>query len=238
MHVTTPALVISSLKYGEADLIVKCYTRQAGLKSYLLRGILKSKKGKLKKALFLPLSLIEIEANHKDNRNLEYIKEARLLVPYQELHTDIVKQSLVMFLAEMLQHSIQEEEPNSPLFDYLAESFVWLDEARSFANFHIVFLLQLSRYLGFYPDDQQIELPCFHLLEGRFTEAVIDPMCNCEEVVGHFKQFFGIDFDASTSVKVPKSGRLAVLNLLLRYYQLHLQNYKAPQSLTVLNQLF
>ena len=238
MHVTTPALVISSLKYGEADLIVKCYTRQAGLKSYLLRGVLKSKKGKIKKALFLPLSLLEIEANHKDTRNLEYIKEARLLVPYQELHTDVIKQALVMFLAEVLQYSIQEEEPNTPLFDYLAESFVWLDGAESYANFHIVFLLEMSRFLGFYPDTMTIEEPCFHLQEGRFTPPLIDPLCNCEEVASVFKGYFGIDFDASTRVKVPKSDRLEVLNLLLRYYQLHLQNYKTPQSLTVLNQLF
>ena len=238
MHVTTPALVISSLKYGEADLIVKCYTRQAGLKSYLLRGVLKSKKGKIKKALFLPLSLLELEANHKDTRNLEYIKEARLLVPYQELHTDVVKQALVMFLAEILQYSIQEEEPNAPLFDYLAESFVWLDGAEAYANFHIVFLLELSRFLGFYPDTTDMNPPCFHLLEGRFTEPLIDPLCNCEDVASVFKGYFGIDFDASTGVKVPKSDRLEVLNLLLRYYQLHLQNYKSPQSLAVLNQLF
>lgn len=238
MHVSTPALVISSLKYGEADLIVKCYTRQAGLKSYLLRSVLKSKKGKIKKALFLPLSLLEIEANHKESRNLEYLKEARLLVPYQSLHTDILKQALVMFLAEILQYSIHEEEPNAPLFDYLAESFVWLDTAGSFANFHIVFLLELSRYLGFYPDTTTIDQPCFHLQEGRFTQPLIDPLCNCEAVIADFKGYFGIDFDASVSIKVPKKDRLEVLNLLLSYYQLHLQNYKAPQSLAVLNQLF
>lgn len=238
MQITTPALVISTIKYAEADLIARCFTREAGLKSYMLRGILKSKKGKLKKALFMPLSLLELQAQHKDKGTLEYLKEARLLHPYSSLHSHIAKQSLVMFLSEILQMAIQEEEQNTALYDFLEASFLWLDKSDDFANFHILFLLQLSGHLGFYPDTYAMTEECFHLEEGIFMPSRIDPLCICGEQVNHFKQFFGIDFDAMNLVKLTKQQRLSVLNLLLQYYQLHLQNYKEPKSLSVLNQLF
>ncbi len=240
MQITTPALVISSLKYGEADLIVRCFTREAGLKSYLLRSILKSKKGKLKKALFLPLTLLELQAQHKDKGTLEYLKEARLLHSFTSLHTNLVKQGLVMFLSEILQMAIQEEEQNTSLFDFLENSFLWLDVNEEVANFHILFLLQLSGHLGFYPDDHEVNQECFHLEEGVFMPSRIDPLCLSGETVDHFKQFFGIEFDTMNRIKLTKQQRLSVrvLNLLLQYYQLHLQNYKEPKSLSVLNQLF
>lgn len=238
MHIKSPALVLQTIKFGDSNLIAKIYTKQAGLKSYVLKGILKSKKGKLNKALFVPLTLLELEANHKDKGTLEYIKEAQLLVPYNSLHTQVTKQALALFLAEVLQLAIQEEEQNKPLFDFLAESLVWLDESTQFANFHIVFLLQLAAHLGFAPDGASTAAPCFNLQEGRFTELTIDPLCVCDDSATHFKAFFGMDFDASNGIKLNKIQRFKVLNLLLQYYQLHLQNFKAPKSLEVLNQLF
>ena len=238
MQVTTPALVISSLKYSEADLIVRCFTRESGLKTYLLKGVLKSRKGKFKKALFLPLSLLELQATHKDKGTLEFLKEASLLHPYSTVHTQMDKQGLVMFLSEILQMAIQEEEQNTMLYDFLEESFLWLDKNEHVANFHILFLLKLSEHLGFYPDAYELNHECFHLEEGIFMPSRIDPLCVCGQVVDHFKQFFGIDFDAMNDVKLTKQQRLSVLNLLLQYYQLHLQNYKEPKSLSVLNQLF
>ena len=106
MVITTKAIVFSSLKYGESDLIVKCFTESSGLKSYLLRNVLKSKKGKLRSSYFQLLSLIEIEASHKNKGTLERINEAKMFYPYQSLHTNIVKSSLVIFLAEILSNTI------------------------------------------------------------------------------------------------------------------------------------
>ena len=107
MLVKTKAIVISSIKYGEADLIVKCFTQSDGLKSYLLRNILKSKKGKLRTAMFQPLTQLDIEANHKDKGTLETIREAKVTYHYQTLHTDVVKSSIVLFLSEILRNAIE-----------------------------------------------------------------------------------------------------------------------------------
>src|SRR6056297_3305585 len=112
MLITTKGIVFSALKYGEADLIVKCFTQKSGLKTYLLRGVLKSKKGKIKASLFQPLTQLEIVASHKDKGALEYMKEAKLGIVYQSLHTNVVKSTVVMFLSEVLRNAVKEEEAN------------------------------------------------------------------------------------------------------------------------------
>lgn len=238
MVLTTRGLVLSALKYGEADLIVSCYTEAAGLKSYLLRGVRKSRKGKLRSSLFQPLTLLEMEVFHKDKGTLERIKEAKVLSLYQSLHTDVVKSAMVLFLAEMLKNSIQEQQPDPQLFAYLEGALIWLDNNDQIANFHIHFLLRLTAYLGFYPDESSASFPYFNLLEGSFQNSRYGDYCEEGETVEHFKMFFGIDFDESKRIILTKNQRLAALNLLLLYYQLHLQGYKKPKSLLVLNQLF
>jgi len=238
MQVSTRAFVISHVKYAEADLIVTCFTEDFGLKSYHLRGIRKSKKGKLRTAFFQPLTLLQLEAYHKNKGTLERISEAKVVQPYQTLHTNILKSTIVLFLSEILKNSIQEEAPNEPLFSYLEESFIWLDTHESISNFHILFLLQLTIHLGFYPDALQIENPYFNLLDGYFQKEPYGDFCESGEAVEVFKLFFGINFDTLSQIKITKTQRLAALNLLLKYYQLHLQGYKKPKSLLVFNQLF
>ena len=238
MVVSTNAVVFSSIKYGEADLIVSCYTEIYGLKSYLLRGILKSRKGKLRVSYFQPLTQLELTATHRDKGTLERIQEAKVLHPYKTLHTDVVKSGIVMFLSEMLKTSIQEEEANINLYGYIREALIWLDGNNNVANFHILFLLNLTSYLGFYPDTDSSEKKFFNLQEGNFEDSPFGTSSEAGSNVEALKQFFGIDFDALDRIKLVKTTRSDVLNLILKYYQLHLQAYRKPKSLLVLNQLF
>jgi DNA repair protein RecO (recombination protein O) len=238
MVVTTKAIVFSSIKYAEADLIVSCFTYSSGLKSYLLRNILKSRKGKVRTSHFQPLTQLEITAVHKDKGTLERIMEAKIIEPYKSLHTDVIKGTVVMFLAEILKTSIQEEEVNTPLFEFLQNALLWLDSNETIANFHILFLLKLSGFLGFYPDVSTLEHRYFNLEEGYFEDSPGGMACEEGVHVEALKRFFGIDFDALPGIKLAKTVRSEVLNLILLYYQLHLQAYKKPKSLLVLNQLF
>ena len=161
-----------------------------------------------------------------------------MLHPYTTLHTDIVKSSLVMFLSEMLKNSILEQEVNQRLYEFLEASFQWLDHHEDIGNFHTLFLLKLTAYLGFYPDTSGAELPYFNLSEGTFETEDISIYCETGPRVEVLKQFFGINFDAICSVKLSKNQRRDVLDLMLEYYQLHLHGYKKPKSLAVLQQLF
>ncbi|PRX56695.1 DNA repair protein RecO [Flagellimonas meridianipacifica] len=238
MQVTTKAIVLSSLKYGDTSLIVKAYTKTDGLKSYLLKGVLASKRGKLKAAYFLPLMQLEIVANHKNKGTLESIREAKVTNPYSSLHTDIVKNSLVLFLAEMLGNSIQEHEQDLALFNYLEYSLLWLDEHPVNASFHLLFLLNLTKYLGFYPDTSFSNSPYFDLQEGSFsTSPSLNPVVQGENLT-EFTKLLGINFDALASIKIGKPRRRELIKIVILYFQLHLHGFRKPKSLEVLNAVF
>lgn len=239
MLVQTKAIVIATLKFAEADLIVKCFTEACGLKTYILKNILKSKKGKFRVSFFQPLTLLELTAHHKNKNNLEYLNEVHVLYHYKTLHSQIVKSSLVLFLSEIVKQSIQEEEVNTPLFDFLYKSLIWLDSHQEAANFHLLFLLKLTQFLGFSPDASTIHKPIFNPVEGIFQDEKSTLYCvSFGQNNQGFKKLFGINFDALKSLKLTKKERQDCLELLLLYYQLHIQGFKTPKSLSVLQQLF
>ena len=238
MQVTTKAIVFSAIKYGDTSLIVKAFTASDGIKSYLLRGVLASKKGKLKSAYFQPLTQLEIVANHKNKGTLETIKEAKVFYHYQTLYADMAKNAMTLFLAELLGNSIREEEQNEDLFEYLIASLQWLDMNKDVANFHLYFMLSLTRFLGFYPDVYQIDKPYFDLLEGEFVAVEsLNPILRGENIY-YFKTFLGINFDAMHTVKMKKTNRQELLKSLILYFELHLQGFRKPKSLAVLNEVF
>jgi len=238
MQVSTRALVFSSVKYAEADLIVSCFTEKYGLKSYLLRGILKSKKGKLRASMFQPLSLLQMEAFHKDKGTLERINEAKVIKPYKTLHTHVIKSSLLLFLSEILKNSIKEEESNPSLFSFIENSLKWLDENKEIANFHLLFLLKLTYFLGFYPDFSGKNRLYFNLMEGCFQEEEYGQFCEKGLAVETLKKIEEMEFMGLEKLTIKKDTRLKTLELLLSYYQLHIQGYKAPKSLPILAQIY
>lgn len=238
MQVNTKAIVISSLKYGDTSLIVKAFTLSDGQKSYLLKGVLSSKKGRLKPGLFQPLTQLEVIALHKNKGSLESIREAKVTYHYQTIHSDIVKNSLVLFLAEILAIVIREEEENIGLFQYLEYALYWLDHHDNINNFHLLFLLELTKYLGFYPDTSGSEQPYFDLLEGCFRSTPsLNPILEGDSLI-NFKQFLGINFDALFTIKINNNQRQELLKKLLLYFELHLHGFRTPKSLAILNAVF
>lgn len=238
MQVTTKAIVLSSLKYGDTSLIVRAFTASDGLKTYLLKGVMGSKKGKLKPGYFLPLMQLEIVANHKNKGTLESIREVKVAMPYKSLHTDIVKNSIVLFLAEMLGNSIHEEERDEGLFNYLEYALLWLDAHPANPNFHLLFLLNLTKYLGFYPDTSFKNSPFFDLQEGRFSKTQsLNPLIQ-SEILENFKRFLGTNFEALHAIQLTKSNRRELLKMVILYFRLHVHGFREPKSLAVLNAVF
>lgn len=236
--VTTKAIVLSALKYGDTSLIVKCYTQEEGVKTYLIRGVLKPKKSGLKAAYFQPLTQLRIVANHNNKNTLNSIKEVQVIHPYKTFHTDIVKQSVVLFLSEVLSNSIQEEEQNSALYEYLETAFIWLDLHDSVANFHLLFLLNLTGFLGFYPDTSDINKKGFDLLDGVFSDNIYEKNVISKNDFYQFKKLLGIIFDTLENVTYSKVERQLVLQVIIQYFKLHLGNFRNPKSLQVLETVF
>src|SRR5436190_4454128 len=195
MHVKTKAIVISAIKYQEKSLIVKCFTQSDGLKSYFIRDAF-SAKSKQKSAYFQPLTILEIISDHKNKGNLEHFKEVKIATPFQTIHTDIVKSTILMFVSEILSNSIHEEEKNESLFDFLEAALNWLDHNEQIANFHLVLMLESTKYLGFYPDVSEIDLPFFEVNSGVFTLFQSGDTLSQHET-DLFKRLINLKFDSS-----------------------------------------
>lgn len=238
MRVTTRAIVLSAIKYGDTSLILKAFTASDGLKTYHLKGILGSRKGKLKTGYFQPLMQLEIAAVHKNKGTMERLEEVRIAYPYQSLQTDIGKNAIAMFLSEVLTNSIYEEEKNEGLYHFLEASFQWLDTHDHIANFHLFFLLELSKYFGFYPDATNAAMSYFDLQDGQFIpEPSLHPLMSGIQL-DHFRTLLGTNFDAIHTIRMNKLERQELLQKLVLYFELHLHGFRKPRSLAILNEVF
>ncbi len=238
MLVQTPAIVLSIVKYGEADVIARLFTRELGMQSYMLKGIRKSRKGKIRISFFQPLTQLEITSQHKGKGNLEYIKEARVTPSYSSLHTDIIKSSVAMFFSEVLSQILTEQPSDEDLYDYISTAFLVLDHSDHTANFAIKTLLDLTAYMGFQVDTETVDLPYFSLLNGNFDNNGMLPHHATIEESELIKQFLGTKFDQIHQIKMNREQRNSLLNLVIDYFQIHLHVFKRPTSLDILKQLF
>ena len=168
----TVGIVLHILKYNDTSNIVEVYTELSGRASFLV-AVPRSKKAAVKSVLFQPLALIEFEADYRPNTSLFRIKEAKSFSPFASIPYDPFKSAIALFLAEFLYRAIREEAENRPLFAYLQHSILWLDACKiSFANFHLVFLMRLSRFLGLYPNlDDYHTGDYFDMLNANFTSV-------------------------------------------------------------------
>jgi len=234
---TTKAIVINTIKYGDTSLITTCYTQKYGKKVYMLKGVLKAKKAKIKAAYFQPLMQLNLTANHNNKGILNSLRDAEVLNFYNSVYTDLKKQSIALFLAEILYYAIQEEEENTALYQYLETSFLWLDVHDKVSNFHLLFLLNLTKFLGFYPKLNHVEYPYFDLVEGGFTTKKHFQVIFGENLM-QFKKLLGINFDVLSQINFSSTNRQTILNMLIQYYELHLSGFKKPKSLSILKSVF
>jgi len=230
----TKAIVINSVKYQDKALIVKCLTFSDGLKSYFVRDAFSSSKKKSKKsAYFQPFTMLEIEANHRNKNSLDYFINVKPLV-YASIPNDIIKSSFVLFLSEVLGVALKEEGKNEDLFLFLEAALLWLDENPVNVNFHLVFLLETTKFLGFYPSAS--EACFFDMSEGVFTDFESKNCASKQESL-LFKQLLKQKINTSEN---PFSNiqRKLVLEIVLDYYSRHIENFKRPKSLEVLKEVF
>jgi DNA repair protein RecO (recombination protein O) len=236
MLVKTKAIVISSIKYQEKSLIVKCFTQSDGLKSYFVRDAFSSRKSNQKIAYFQPLTILEIEAVHKNKGTLENFKEIKIATPFHSIYSNIYKSTIVLFISEVLDHSIHEEEKNEQLFIFLEAALHWLDNNHEIANFHLILLLETTKYLGFYPDTSNVSKPFFEMSEGVFTPFnAISSLSEHESNL--LKKLIDLKFDNNQKI-FHIIERQIVLRILIDYYSIHLQDFKKPKSLDVLKEVF
>lgn len=233
-------IVLRSIKYGESSLIVDIYTREKGLRSYIVNGVRKPK-ARMSASLFQHGTMVDMVAYDTDGSQLKRIKEISLEYTYQHLPFDIQKSSITIFVLELLKNTIKEHEPNIPLYDFLQEWLIFIDtHIGSHACLHIKFMCEYAAYLGFKPNNNRSEeKPFFNLELGYFIEELSSsPYVISKERSHAVASVLSIDRDHINQLHIAKSLRNDIINDLLSFYQLHIQSFKPLKSYEILQQLF
>ncbi len=220
MLVKTNAVVLHCIKYGESGLIANLYTEQFGHQALLVHGSRK-KKSTIHPYLFEPLSLLEINLYHKENRELQILKEVRPVYIFNHLYFDIRKISIALFLGEILFRTLREEEQNLSIFNFLFNGIQILDMIENgLENFPLIFLIQLSKYLGIYPKNDEL-ISLYNTGEGFQITDLLDYSLS----------------DLNT-FKISNIKRYEILTQLIRYYSSHFDGLGSIKSLLVLREVY
>ena len=230
----TKGIVLHTIKYSETSVIAKIYTEKLGLVSYMIKGV-RSSKTTSKASLLQPLTLLEMEVSHRENKQLQYIKEFRRDVVYQSIPFNTLKSTVALFLLELISKSIREQEQNSEMFEFIYESLKVLDNSITLnPDFHLLFLVHFTRHLGFVPHgNYSLQNPYFEMTEGFFTrqQSEMNVMNRAESRL-LFDLMQANPF-ADEPLNITRYERKQMLTNLIRYYQLHLENFslKSPEIL-------
>jgi DNA repair protein RecO (recombination protein O) len=241
MKDTVQAIALGSVRYGDSSLIVACYTRQYGLQSYMLKGILSAKRNKkLSKSFFEPLTLLEFEAKRNQDHKLGYLQQVHLLCPYTSIPFDLRKKAVVFFLAEIIHQVVKEEqqEANPSLFDFIQKRMLWLDENDTIGLFHLKTVLDLTLFMGFDPNMSDSDAPYFDLESGCMSRYRPKAYFIEGRLKNLWVEILGMKFDTVAEIKVSREEKASLLEYAIKYFKLHLQQFKSPKSTEILNELF
>jgi DNA repair protein RecO (recombination protein O) len=236
----TRGIVLHTTRYGESSLVIHCYTEQSGRQSYMMKGVRGSRKQN-RANLFQPLFILEFEVYHKENREIQLVKEVYRSIPLNSIPYDITKSTQAIFMAEVLYRVVRESEPDPMLSHYLINSVKYLDALeKPSPDFHIVFLFQLTRYLGFYPQNNHNERNrYFDLGSGYFIPGPADRDLMLDEGTSRlWSHYIQCDFQTVNSAGFNSIQRKVILNDLVRYFRLHVEGMGEIRSLEVLHEFF
>ena len=209
----TRGIALSYIKYKESSIIARIFTESFGMQSYIINGI-RSKNSKTKIALFQPLTLLDLVVYHNKKKDIHRISEIKCNANFHSIPYDIRKTSIALFLNEMLNKVLIDEGENENLFEFLHSSFQFFDVIQTdFENFHVQFLIQLSRYLGIYP------VSAVSMLKEIGHSKVNDKI-----FVEQIDFFIQSGFDQH--IKLNKVIRNEILMVVINYYRFHFDSIK------------
>ena len=234
---STPALVLHTTAYSETSVIAKIFTRQLGVRSYILKGVRKGG-SRTKQNLLQPLSYLDLVVYNNPKTPINYLKE---IAPHrgipQSLATaradEMSRHALRFFMTELLYKTLREEEPMPDLFDYVVDT-LQPQTSVSPAQLPITFMLSLARHTGIEPfDNYSPREPLFDLLSGRFQSAGAHTLDSPTSLLLHH---YLLSVNSGTPAPTaPLAQRTELINRLLEYFQMHLADFRNFQSHEILH---
>ena len=240
MQVKTSGIILHQVRYTDSTVIVNIFTREFGRMAYFVRGA--NKKGSAcRSALLQPLSIVEIEAVHHSRKTIQTIREMRVAVPFFDIPFDPVKNTLALFIAEILLKTLKHSENDDDLYNFIENSIRELDTCKEgLGNFHLVFMIQLSHYLGFGPIIENAEeAHFFDLMNGVFDiQAPSHTHILNAEYTSSFRTLMTLDYENMNQMKLNRTKRSELLDRLIEYYQLHIPDFHPVTSIDILHKLW
>lgn len=225
-------IVLQTIRYGDTSLIVKMYTLSNGLQSFVAKGV-GGKKSNLRNAFFQPLTLLQFEQGGRaSNGHLAYLKEPELLYPYKSIPLHMEKNAILFYLDELLTRTLTQQEQNEDLYHFVYQSLLWLDLVETgYANFPIFFTLELSRFLGFYPQCNYENGFSFDMMEGQFVHDMpIHSYAFDAERSAQLACFLNLGINSIANVSLTGDQRSVLLDGIITFMRLHAPVLKGMQS--------
>lgn len=235
----TRGIVFKTTDYSESSVVVQIFTEKFGLQAYLINGV-KKPRAKISRNMLQPLHLLDMVVYHKLNGSIQRVAELKNAPILTTIPYDIVKSSLVIFLNEVLYKAVRQESSDENLFNFIFYSVEWLDhQEQGLANFHLLFLVQLSRYLGFHPERNEAGTAAFFdLKDGLFVKS--KPEHNlylAPPYTQYFNLLIGRNFEDLPAIRLPNDIRKYLLDRLIEYYALHIDSFGQIHSHGVLEEV-
>jgi DNA repair protein RecO (recombination protein O) len=237
----TKGIVLRTIKYGETSVIASIFTELFGIQSYIVNGVRTQSKTS-KAHFFQPSSILEMQVYHNELKNLQRIKYLRWSYLYKNVLSNVTKNSVALYMVEVLQKSLKQPEANADLFHFCEDAFMRLDISGNevTANFPIYFAIQLAHFLGLrIQDNYSAEKNHFNISEGNFTNK---PPSNHNfletDTIYYFSQLLKVlQPEELKEIKLNKSIRTIILSALENYYIFHIAEFSSLKTLPVLHEL-
>lgn len=241
MIYTTKGIVLRTIKYGETSVIAAIFTELFGIQSYIVNGVrIQSKTSKAH--FFQSSSILEMEVYHNELKNLQRIKDLKWSYLYKNILSNVIKNTVALYMTELLQKCLKQPEANTDLFNFCEDAFMQLDTCDNdiTANFPIYFALQLAHFFGLrIQDNYSSARKSFEIREGKFTEEIAANDYFLEAGVSyHLSQLLKAMQPADLhEIRINKKIRKEILAFLEKYYSFHIAEFGAMKTLPVLHEL-
>jgi len=235
----TRGIVFKTTDYGETSVIVQVFTEKFGLQSYIINGV-KKPKAKISRNMLQPLHLLDMVVYHKNTGQVQRVSELKNSPQLQSIPYDVIKSSLVIFLNEVLYKAVRQQSADENMFDFIFNAIEWLDhQSEGLANFHLLFLTRLTRYLGFYPEQiAAVGMDFFDMKNGVFSRYKPEGFYYLSPPhTQNFSALLQCTFENLGKLNFSNDERRYLLNKLLEYYSLHVEGFGNIKSHEVLEEV-
>jgi DNA repair protein RecO (recombination protein O) len=240
----TKGLVLRSVKYGESSLVVSIYTELFGMQSYMVNGVrTASAKQPYRANLFQPATILDLVVYQNDRSTLQRIKEFKWALIYNDIYRNIHKNTVALFITEVLQKCLNQPEANPELYEFLEDVFTQLDEGDQTvtANFPLYFLVHLAHFFGFrLQDTYSVDNTILDLHEGRFVSRRPQHAGYLEDHLSEItSQILKTQHPGELKeLQMNREQRKTLLDSYLRYYVFHQPGFGNLKSIPVLHALY